>query len=79
MRKALTILVLVLLTAVLSLTAQTMTVRIQAFAPERISFEQTDDSFSVKTNMSNVEYGFYSNDGSLVNPESATVLAISAL
>ncbi len=77
MRKALTI--LVLLTSMFSLSAQTLTVRIAAYVPEKITFEQTDDSFEVKSNTNNVEYGFYNNSGSLVSASNADVLAISAL
>jgi hypothetical protein len=79
MRKAFILLVLVLLTTMFSLTAKSMTVRIVAYVPETITFEETDSSFSVKTNMSNVDYGFYDQSGSLVSPQAADVLAISAI
>ncbi|NCC70353.1 hypothetical protein EOM09_02115 [bacterium] len=79
MRKTFTLLLLVLITTMFSLTAKSITVRIAAYVPERITFEQTEDSFSVNTNMSNIEYGFYGMDGSLTDAQSADVLAITAL
>jgi hypothetical protein len=79
MRKALTILILVLLTSMLSLTAKSITIQIAAYVPERITFVQTEDSFEVSTNMNNIEYDFYDNNNGLTNPESANYLAIRAL
>ena len=79
MRKAFITLVLVLLTTMFSLTAKSVTIRIVAYVPETITFEETDSSFSVKTNMSNVDYGFYDQSGSLTSPQAADVLAISAI
>ncbi len=77
MRKLLILLVLFIV--MLSLNAETITVRIYAYVPERITFEQTADTFTVNSNMNNVEYGFYNNSGFAVNPEDADVLSIRAL
>ena len=77
MRKVLTLLILFIV--MLSLNAETITVRIYAYVPERITFEQTTDTFTVNSNMNNVEYGFYNYSGFAVNPEDADVLSIRAL
>ncbi len=78
-RKTLSLIVLILLTTLFSLAAKTVTVRIAAYVPEKITFEQTDSTFAVKSNMNNMSYDFYDQDGYSTDAQNAQVLSISAL
>ncbi|MGD1815889.1 MAG: hypothetical protein ACPKNR_02545 [Pleomorphochaeta sp.] len=79
MKKKVLLLALILLTTVFSLTAKSVTIRIAAYVPEKITFEQTDNSFEVKTNMDNVRFDFFDSEGDITDAYDADVLLISAL
>ncbi len=79
MKKKVLLLALILLTTVFSLTAKSVTIRIAAYVPEKITFEQTDNSFEVKTNMDNVKFDFFDSEGDVTDAYGANVLSISAL
>jgi hypothetical protein len=79
MKKKVLLLALILLTTVFSLTAKSVTIRIAAYVPEKITFEQTDNSFEVKTNMDNVRFDFFDSEGDVTDAYDADVLSISAL
>ena len=78
-KKLLTLFILFIIIAMSSITAKTMTVRILAQVPERITFEQTDTTFEVNTNMSNVSYDFIDSTGASTDPSNASSLVICAL
>jgi len=79
MKKKVLLLTLILLTTVFSLTAKSVTIRIAAYVPEKITFEQTDNSFEVKTNMDNVRFDFFDSESDITDAYDADVLSISAL
>jgi hypothetical protein len=79
MKKKVLLLALILLTTVFSLTAKSVTIRIAAYVPEKITFEQTDNSFEVRTNMDNVRFNFFDSEGDVTDAYDADVLSISAL
>ncbi|MGH4038098.1 MAG: hypothetical protein ACRQFF_09680 [Sphaerochaeta sp.] len=58
----LTALVLSVIT-VSSLVAETFTITLNAYVPEKVSFEQTADGYQVNSNSDSVEYGFYDAQG----------------
>jgi hypothetical protein len=78
MKKKVLLLALILLTTVFSLTAKSVTIRIAAYVPEKITFEQTDNSFEVRTNMDNVRFNFFDSEGDVTDAYDADVLSISA-
>lgn len=77
-RKTLTLILLIVLTTLFSLTAKTMTVRIAAYVPEKITFEQTESTFEVNSNIDNLSYDFIDQYGYSTDAQNAQVLSIKA-
>jgi hypothetical protein len=76
MKKYLLAFLMVLILSISSIMAGSQTFTIDAYAPQKITFEETSNSFIIKSNTFNFDYGFYDAVGNLTDASNAVVLSI---
>ena len=79
LKKYLTLIILFFVIAMSSISAKSVTIRILAQVPEKITFEQTDTTFKVNSNMNNISYNFVDSYGFETDAANAASLVICAL
>ncbi len=80
MKKFLLTSLIISVIAVSSLVAKTttFTITLNAYVPEKVAFEATEDGYQVNSNVSDVNYGFYDNDGNETDAYNASVFNVVA-
>ncbi len=80
MKKFLLTSLIISVIAVSSLVAKTttFTITLNAYVPEKVAFEATADGYQVNSNVSDVNYGFYDNDGNETDAYNASVFNVVA-
>lgn len=80
MKKFLLTALIISVLAVSSLIAKTTsyTITLNAYVPEKVTFEATEDGYQVNSNVSDVNYGFFDEQGNETDAYGASVFNVVA-
>lgn len=78
MKKFFLTLLMISVVVISSIAAQSMSVTLCAYVPEKVAFEETANGYTVNSTVTSASYGFYDNNGNQTDAYNASFFNVVA-